>query len=297
MTTKNPLLSVDIGGARCKFGLVDGSGAVEGYREVPTEEVREGGVNRLLEELSPYRDQQPLSGLALAVPAMVDWEHNHVRSQCPDLPWIEDVQNKKRLQDKMSLPLLLVNDVEATLVGEWRWGELKGMNSGVVFSLGRSMGSALLWDGRPQQGRRGSIMELNNMSLDTYGDPSEEFPPGASNRWLSGKGLQARIAETGLDCTVEELFTLDRGQDLRTEFIDRLAHLLGNVILTLDPERLVLTGGLTNSSDVWLDDVKERMDDFVTEQFTGLPALTLGRLRGDEVIRGPAGFWFWQQED
>lgn len=297
MSSRQPVLSIDVGGGSCKFGLVEPDGTVDQYQEIPTDRAREKGVEGFLEDLRELREDQALSGVVMAVPATVDWDHNHVRGDCPELPWIEDSANKKQLQSTLGLPVLMVNDVEATLVGEWRRGELKGMDSGVVLSLGRSMGSALLWNGRPQQGRRGSIMELEQVSLETHGEPWGEAPAGASSQWLSGRGLADQIDSAGLDLEVPTLFESEEGEAIRQEFVQRLAHLLGTVTLMLDPERLVLTGGLTRSSDRWLDDVTSSLDDYITEQFSGLPSVTLGRLRDQDVLKGPAAFWWWNQED
>ncbi|MGM0380863.1 MAG: ROK family protein, partial [bacterium] len=181
----------------------------------------------------------------------------------------------------------------------WFWGELRGMNSGVVVSLGESMGSALLWNEKPQQGRRGSIMELEHVSLETFGERMEGLPPGSSSNWLSGQGLRRQLKGAGIDCSLEELFTgeAEKLVEIREEFEARLAHLLGAVVMMLDPERLVLTGGLTASYKEWLSGVKEKMDDYVMEQFQGLPAVMLGQLRGEEVVKGPAAFWDWSQRE
>lgn len=293
------VLSVDIGGSTCKIGRVTGKGKVQDVQRQPTREIREHGPDRLIEYLEPYEEDYPIDGVAIGIPATVDWDHNHVRSSCPEVPWLEDASNKKRIQDSLGRPLLLVNDVEALMVGEWRRGELKGLNSGVVLSLGESMGSALLWNGVPQQGRRGSIMELEHVSLDTYGEVVGENPPGSSSNWLSGSGLRRQMEKQGEAVPLEEFF--GREEDpyagLRSTFTDKMAHLLGLIVMMLDPERIVLGGGLTLSHRRWLPDVKERMDDYVMEQFQGVPSVVLGQLRGDEVLRGPAAFWDWKVEE
>ncbi len=293
------VLSVDIGGSTCKFGRVTGKGEVRDVRRRPTDEIREDGPDRLIESLKPYEEEYPIDGVAIGIPATVDWDHNHVRSRCPEVPWLEDASNKKRIQDALRRPLLLVNDVEALMVGEWRRGELKGLNSGVVLSLGESMGSALLWNGVPQQGRRGSIMELEHVSLNTYGEVVDENPPGSSSNWLSGRGLQRQMKQRGEVVPVEEFFRREGEpfDGIHSTFVDKMAHLIGLIIMMLDPERIVLGGGLTLSHKRWLPDVKDRMDEYVMEQFQGVPSVVLGQLRGDEVLRGPAAFWDWKVED
>ena len=295
---RNFILSIDIGGANCKIGRVGPEGNVAGFESYPTARIREGGVDNFIDILNNHTDKYSIEGIALALPATVDWEHNHVRSQCAEVPWLEEAVNKRKMEDELHLPVRFVNDVEALLVGEWFWGELKGMNSGVVISLGESMGSALLWDGEPQQGRRGSIMELEHVSLETFGKEMEGLPPGSSSNWLSGQGLREHLNDKCVDCTLKELFEGDDEeiQEIQEEFEFRLAHLLGTVVMMLDPERLVLTGGLTASYDSWFSGVKEKMDNYVMEQFQGLPAVMLGQLRGEEVVKGPAAFWDWRQK-
>lgn len=298
MSERNEVLSVDIGGATCKVGLVDHTGEVLEFERHATEDVRDWGAEGFVERLKPFTEEYSIDALAMGIPATVDWDHNRVRSKCEEVPWLADSANKKTLQDGIGRPFLLVNDVEAHLVGEWTWGELKGLSSGVVLSLGMSMGSALLWNEVPQQGRRGSIMELEHLSLETYGPQNNSDPPGSSSHWLSGSGLKEQMRRKGEVLELPELFenTGEPYQDIRETFEDKLAHLLGIIVMMLDPERIVLAGGLTRSHEQWLPSVKEKMDKYVMEQFQGLPSVVLAQLRREDVIKGPAAFWDWNED-
>lgn len=294
------VISVDIGGSTCKIGRVDEAGNVSDVSQHPTDKIREAGLDNFIELLREYEEKYTIEGITIALPATVDWEDNYVRSRCPDLPWMEEASSLGRMQDELHRPVQLVNDVEALLVGEWRQGELSGMNSGVVLSLGENMGSALLWGGEPQQGRRGSIMELEHVSLETAGETMEDLPPGSAMTWLSGKGLKRQLDKgEKADLELSELFTADSGppRQIREKFELKLAHLLGMIIMMLDPERIVLGGGLTASYKQWLSPVKDKMENYIMEQFKGLPIVTLGQLRGDDVLKGPAAFWQWSNSE
>ncbi|MFB6356583.1 MAG: ROK family protein [bacterium] len=296
---RNHVLSIDIGGASCRMGRVSASSKVQDVKRVDTSKLREEGPEFLIEQLRPYVEEYAIDGIAMAIPATVDWDHNHVRSDCEEVEWLADSSNKKKIQDALKRPLLLVNDVEALLVGEWLRGELKGMSSGVVISLGESMGSAMLWGSQPQQGRRGSIMELEHVSLNTHGEDDGETPPGSAHHWLSGQGLRKQLDQKGELVNMEEFFQSDDDahREIRNEFVNKLSHLLGTVVMMLDPERIVLGGGLTRSHKQWYPEVKETMDDYIMEQFSGLPSVTFGQLRENDVLIGPAAFWDWKQEE
>lgn len=300
MTDRNKILSVDIGGSSCKIGLVDAQGDVLEFKRYDTEKVREWGARGFVDRLKGFESEYSVDGVTLGIPAMVDWDHNNVRSACDEVPWLEESSNKKIIQDELHRPVLLVNDVEALLVGEWFWGELKGLDTGVVLSLGTSMGSALLWNETPQQGRRGSIMDLELLSLNTYGGHREGVPPGHASQWLSGAGLKKKMREeTDESRPLSEFFSTDKEPyvQLRETFEDKMAHLLGSIVVMLDPERIVLAGGLTRSEDEWLPTVEEKMDNFITDEFKGVPSVTLAHLRDEDVVKGPAAFWDWTRED
>lgn len=299
MSERNTIISIDIGGSSCKIGVVDAGGDLLEFKKFATEDVRDWGPDGFVERLKPLQSEFSVDGIALGIPAMVDWDHNHIRGACEEIPWIEDTSNQRLLQDEMRRPILLVNDVEALLVGEWYWGELKGLNTGVVLSLGTSMGSALLWNETPQQGRRGSIMDLEHLSLDTYGERPGNYPPGSSWTWLSGYGLKERMSEVGEVLPFQEFFTTDRDEyvELRETFEDKLAHLLGTIVIMLDPERIVLAGGLTKSQKQWLPAVEEKMNNYIMDEFKGVPSVTLSQLRNEDVAKGPAAFWDWVNAD
>lgn len=297
MADRNMVLSVDIGGSTCKVGLVDEDGEVVEFERHATGDIRDWGAEGFVDRLDPFTEEYSIDALAMGIPATVDWDHNHVRSKCEEVPWLAEVENKKILQDGLGRPILLVNDVEAHLVGEWIWGELKGLSSGVVLSLGTSMGSALLWNETPQQGRRGSIMELEHLSLETYGQQEDSNPPGSSSHWLSGSGLKEQMRREAEELELPEFFETDEDPyvTIRETFEDKLAHLMGIIVMMLDPERIVLAGGLTRSHKQWLPAVEDKMDTYVMEQFQGLPSVTLAQLRGEDVIKGPAAFWDWNE--
>lgn len=201
-----------------------------------------------------------LKALAVGVPGAVDGEAGDV-FLAPNLGWTQRYPLRRLLCDALRVPVLIDNDVNMAAIGEKSYGVAKGVKDFVFVAVGTGIGAGIVIDGRVYRGAHWSAGEIGYQVLSrdclshTYNDH------GYLELVASGQGICQQISEL-LEATgaaVGERTYLDTEQVFRAaaagdpvankvvgEALDSLGMGLANIIALLDPELIVLGGGVLN---------------------------------------------------
>lgn len=228
-----------------------------------------------------------LAGAGVAVPGPADLGRG-VIIQTPNLPF-RDFPLRSRLEERFPFPVLLENDVNAGLYGEFRQGAARGFNHIVGVFPGTGIGGALVLDGRLYRGARGSAGEVGHMVLQPGGGISGTGQRGTLEG-IAGRGAIARelaflagigqaptvLGAAGTDIREIRSGTIrdawDAGEAAVREAVEHAAETIGialaNLVAVLDPELIVLGGGLVEKlEDRLITPIRAAMTRF------GMPAL------------------------
>ena len=257
------VVGVDVGGTNIEVGLVGDDHEVteRGKTDTPDEgpEAVLDAIAALLEDL----DGQP-SAIGLGIPGVV---HEGRALTVPNLPnWGEPVDLVAALTERTGAPVVLGNDANVGLLGEWLAGAAKGADDVLGVWLGTGVGGGLVLDGRPYLGARGAAGEVGHVvvrqngqlcgcgrrgCVEAYaGRRSMEAAVRAqvaAGRTTSLMDLQEKHEKTSFTSTVWE-DALEEGDELATEVfglgIDALGAGIGSVLNVLDVDLVVIGGGL-----------------------------------------------------
>lgn len=175
---------------------------------------------------------------------------------------------KKDLEQLLKLPIIAANDANCFAVAETNMGIVKDKmpNAKVVFGviMGSGVGGGIVIDGKPVTGRQGIAGEWGHNFLDTSGGDCYCGNTGCVETILSGKSLE-RFYETQtgehlrLKTIVERYHA--RTDDVATQTVKRMLEFFGkgiaNVINILDPDAIVLGGGVGNVDLLYKEGVEE----------------------------------------
>ena len=253
----NRTIGVDIGGTKIVAVVVeDGEVIARVDRETPdrrtTPDVVESVIVDAVEEL---RRDYPVAAVGIGAAGFVDGAGRRVMF-APHLSW-RDEPLADRLQDRLGIGVVLDNDANVALRAEHLYGAARGYDNAVMITLGTGIGGALMIDGRVHRGRGGMAGEFGHMQVVPDGRPCECGRTGCWEQYCSGKAL-ARFAR-------------DAGKDLQGPAIDEAALAgdmvacgafdsvggwlgvgLANVIAALDPEVIVIGGGVSAAGELLL---------------------------------------------
>ena len=240
-------ICIDIGGTDIKYGVMDVAGEFAVHGTLPTEAKTYGGpgivrkVSDLVRETCGVYD---VRGVAISTAGMVDPATGEIVYALEEsIPQYRGVNWKAIMRENFDLPASVENDVNCAALGELWKGAGRGASSFFAMTVGTSIGGCLVMDGRVVHGAAGSAGEIAYMRV----------PGGRLHERCSAAGLVSAVCcANGLPAgSIDGRFVFDllaKGDPAAQEevalLIDSLADAITNVVCVVNPERIVLGGGI-----------------------------------------------------
>jgi glucokinase len=279
--------AVDMGASNLRFARADGRGRITHGAKVRvrpelgpagTIEQIKAGIDSLgRHSRSPVRRSAAtrLGAIAVGVPSAVDPRTGLV-SWANNLPGWREIDLGGALKSEFGVPVLVDNDANMAALGE-RWkGSARRAASFVFVALGTGIGAGVVVNGRLCRGRTGNAGELYRLNLD-WRRWAHVFPDTGYFEWhVAGLGIAAagrralggrlrrgahNLVETR---SVEFVFEAFRKNDARARAVlERAFTILGaglaNLVCVLDPDLIVLGGGLVKGAPEFMLEVVNRV--------------------------------------
>ncbi len=285
------VLGIDIGGRYLRTALADVTGVVRAREDVVSADLRADallamipGVARGLIERAGVRPER-LAGAVVGVPGVVDPASGAV-SLAENVPGLENTPVAARLTESLRVPVKVFNDVNLAAIGERDEGAGVGVGSFVFVSVGTGLGAGVVVGGELLPGSHGAAGELDLLRPDASGeDPSAPAIRAYAAQRIKGRSGARKAAAPPRD--TEEIFTRARaGEEWALEIVDEVArrvcaHLVP-IAAIVDPELIVLGGGVGGNGDLLLPRVRERL----AAALPYPPAVESSQLRDEAVLAG-----------
>ena len=223
---------------------------------------------------APSVPDQIVRGIGIGAPG-VTYSEQGIVHWAPSLNW-RDLPLRDILQDRFSLPVMVENDVNLAALGEYGFGVARGASSLVCMAIGTGIGAGIVIERRIHKGHNHSAGEVGYLppSLRYLGRHYPGF--GALEGEASGTGIEER-ARAYLrthrmpipdHLSAASVFEAARAGEEWAEFIvaetvDYLAFAVAIIAAVLDPEVIVLGGGVARSADVLIDPILARIEGVV----------------------------------
>ncbi len=235
----------------------------------------------------------PLLGIGLGVPGATDLETGNVKL-APSLGWF-DFPLKTRLEERYHHPLLIENDVNLAAIGEL-WVQPNDVENLVLITIGTGIGAGVVINRILYQGSHHMAGEIGYTLPDRnlLGKTFSEF--GALEQLASGNGiamrarklLQGKRPEESLESiTAEEVFEAARkgerwANKILSETVDYLAQAIAFINQLLDPDVIILGGGVSRDADLLIQPILDRLQGSIPS----LPKIEASRIGYQAAITG-----------
>ncbi|MFF9016865.1 ROK family protein [Streptomyces sp. NPDC014870] len=281
-------LGIDIGRAWLRVALADLDGTVVARTEVRNQARSSGPMADLA--VATARQLVASSGVAAATivqavvgtPGVYDEELRRVRF-AGNLPGWGRPGLFDRMREGLGLPLAVHNDANLAALGEYTVGVGAGSRLFVYLMIGTGLGMGVVSEGRLFTGAHGGAGEIGFLPW-----PGRQGP-GTLEGLVSGDAVVAAARERGMtgDLSAKDVFDAARSGDrAAVEAVElegeRLAHTVAAVSAVLDPDLVVLGGGVGHSADLLLRTVRTTLR-AITPIRPRVAASTLGE---DAVLHG-----------
>ncbi|MDQ0226795.1 ROK family protein [Metabacillus niabensis] len=265
-------IGIDLGGTNLRIGLFNEQGEiVEEYsRATEAEKGPEFAVNNMQEVINRLKQQYEIKAVGIGSPGPLD-PYEGVIIEPPNLTGWVDVPLVKMLEEKTGIPVKLENDANAAALAEATLGAGKGAKSVFYVTVSTGVGGGYVNNGELISGAQGNCGEIGNMivnpSPDAYQGPG--LNKGALEGLASGTAI-GRIGKERLGITngAQGVFELasqgdKAAQDILDEAINYLAIGLANIVHTVNPEVIVIGGGVMKSKDLILQPLIEKTRNYL----------------------------------
>ena len=237
-------IGVDIGGTNVRAARVDPGGIVSGLIKVRTDSM--SSVPDLVEAMVRQLLGDDVVAVGIGIPGRLDRDGRTVLSA--GFVNLAGIALGDILGERIDRPVVMENDAHMALVAELAVGAATGADDVVMFTVGTGIGGAIAISRRVLRGR-GNTGQLGHLTIDPSGPPCKCGRNGCSEVFLSGTALNRYIEEAGLPrgTTVEHLLA-GRHENPSAAVLGRWVtpwrHAIDTVVATLDPDLVLLGGGL-----------------------------------------------------
>lgn len=279
-TASGLVFAVDLGGTNLRAGLVDDLGNIRfRFKESTARSATQDAIVRTIVDAFRASEQQG-NGLrpgavSVGVPGTVDTE-NGIVVTAPNVPCLNGFHLAAALESELKIPARLENDANAAVLGEAWHGAARGRHFIVGLTLGTGVGGGIILDDRLLKGANGSAAEVGHMAVDPFNGVAcncggrgclEVYASAPAVLRMAREGL-ARFPHSTLgqidDLNAERIYCAGlKGDELALEVFRQMGVYLGvglaNLITILNPEMIVLAGGLVNAWDLFEGHIRQQI--------------------------------------
>ncbi|MCM3163765.1 ROK family protein [Metabacillus litoralis] len=265
-------IGIDLGGTNLRIGVFNEQGEIINEQSQATEAAKgpEYVINQMAEIINELKSTYKIKAVGIGSPGPLN-PHDGIIIEPPNLPGWVNIPIVQLLEEKTSLPVKLENDANAAALAEATLGAGKGASSVFFITVSTGIGGGYVLNGELISGAQGSCGEIGNMivnpSSDAYRGPG--LNKGALEGLASGTAI-GRIGKERLNITtgaqgVSQLAEQGNkeAQAILDEAINYLAIGLANIVHTVNPEIIVIGGGVMKSKDLILEPLINKTKEYV----------------------------------
>lgn len=281
--------------AQDKFigAIVNLRGEIKEMVEAP---VHDGNGKKALELVYEIIDQlvrkklKPIVGIGVGTPGLVNTREGIVVNAV-NLEW-QDLSLGQMLARKYKLPISILNDSQATAIGEFVYGDGHAPDENlIVVNVKHGIGSGILINGRLFQGDGGGAGEIGHVVVQENGAPCRCGKLGCLETISSARAV---LQQLKVDSLEKAQSAFDSGNGNARQVVAKAAHYLGislaNLIGTLNIQKIVITGDMTRFGTPWLEMVGASMQNAALSRISENTSLELGALDYRACILGASAF-------
>lgn len=259
-------ITFDIGGTAVKYGIINENGELESQCEMATKAYLGGPdlVRRIIELVKKHQEDDALSGICISTGGIVDTETGTILYANPNIPNYTGIKLKELLEKECGIPCEVENDVVCAGIAELYKGEAAKSSIGICLTIGTGIGCCIMIEGKVLHGFSYSAGEVGYMNM--FGTQFEKLASSSAlvEKVSQEKGCQAEALDGVM------IFEMAKAGDkicidAIEELCDKLGYGIANICYVLNPEVVVLGGGISAQREYLYERVRESLDKYLIE--------------------------------
>lgn len=296
-------IGIDVGGTNIKAGLVTDAGKVlarDGF-ETLTEQGPDAIIPQIAELIGKLKQGKAVAAVGVGMPGTLDVKNGIVHA-APNLPGWKDTPLVRTLSAAVKLPVALENDANCAAIGEHACGAGAGLQHMVLLTLGTGIGGGMILAGELWRGADGAAGEWGHTIVRIGGRRCNCGQLGCLEAYASASNTAVRateLVESGRDSILRDALQKRGGitsrdveqaamqgdpvaREIWQETCEILAIACINIQHAVNPQCVVLGGGMSAAGSILLDEVQAAIDRLGSRIVGKLPTVKLAHL-GNEA--------------
>lgn len=313
----NYYIGIDLGGTNTKIGILNIEGEIFKSTVIKTlsSEGAQKTLTRIWEAAKTLAQDlgieiEKIKGIGIGIPGPVI--NQSIVAFFANFPWGENVDIKTMMEKISGIETKLDNDVNIIALGEAKYGAAKGSKTSVTVALGTGVGGGIYIDGKLISGFMGAGGEIGHMKLVKDGKLCGCGQKGCFEAYASATGLireatsrlivnKQNLLYTMIDGKLDTLEAKDifdaakEGDKFSLDLVDYEAEYLamgiGNILNIINPEKIVLGGGVAMAGDILMNPMKEKLKNYALPVTLKNIEIVQGILGNEAGIKGAVGLF------
>lgn len=309
-----PVLGVDIGGTKIAVGLVNRDGKIlkQGRKPMFTSGTADAAFESVTSVIDSLLSQSgdAVQSIGVCAPGPLDPERGVVLNP-PNLPCWRNFPLAEKISATYRVPVKVDNDGNAAALAETRWGAARGFHYVFYATIGTGIGTGIVFDHTIYHGKTGSAAEGGHVSIDYQGPVCACGKRGCIETLAAGPAIGARarakvkadpqhayailalangdVASVTSEIVGQAYASGDPlARDVLVETVELLTVWLGNIVDLLDPDVLVMGGGVAAMLQPFFDEIRQRLPAWCVNPRASEIPLLMAHYGADAGIAGGA---------
>jgi glucokinase len=263
------IIAVDLGGTNLKVALLDLKYKIKDKKVLSTQRLTRkeslisavvDSVNKILKNNS--LDNTDILGLGLGLPGPIDTEQGIVHF-FPNIPGWKEVNLKRIIENRLKLPAFLDNDAKMMCLAEHKLGAAQGYKHAICLTLGTGVGGGIIIEGKLYRGADNASGEIGHIPINEKGPICNCGGKACLEAYIGNNRIQREAKKIfKRNVSLEELSRLAKIKNSQALSIwlkvgRRLGLALSGVVNLLNPDCIVIGGGVANAGKVLFDQVRK----------------------------------------
>lgn len=263
------IISVDLGGTNLRIALLNAQYKIRYKEAFSTRRFRkkEDLIGAIIDSVNKILTVQKLSktrilGIGLGLPGPIDVKQGIVHF-FPNIPGWKEVNLKKILEKRLRLPVFVDNDANLATLAEYRLGAAKGTENAVCITLGTGVGGGIIINGELYRGLSFAAGEIGHIPINEKGPQCNCGGVACLEAYIGNNRIMNEVRRLlKRNIALENLSLLAKRRNRKALYIwsgvaRRLGIALTGVVNLLNPDCIVIGGGVAGAGKVLFDKVKE----------------------------------------
>ncbi len=317
-SSKTKVIGVDIGCEETVYAIIDVRGNIILKNSFSTTDYPDFNnyltvlCNHIGEIIEQSGNIEDIRSIGVSAPSANYMTGNIEHSG--NLPWNGEIPLAAMMRDRLGLAVTMANDAYVRALGESTYGCAHGMKEFIYLTLGNGFGSCFFSNGHPHQGNNGFAGEIGHCCIYPQGRECTCGSRGCLEAYCGSRGIVQTAVELmaesdkpslmrGYNALTPKFITecCDKGDELAIEVYRRTGFILGlalaNYASVINPEAIILSGGISHAGKWLLQPTNESFEEHVFNNVMGKIRFMYSSLNDDERHVLGAGALAWRVKE